>query len=282
MSLLATVICALALLSGCFFSASFQSPGGDDRARDSEHRQAASRRPCCKKVMSGDPVGARLLCAILTEMVTFVGWKLFEMNATMKFHGITKATFLSIMRRSLVILCKERFVCAARLARLPPGSQGLFLMQEDMKDFVTSKPAAGALFTILMGDLSQFSVDRFREKKESYADGGGDGGLPRATMRSACGLKQELHAPGSTGGPVHAPGTPGLDIGTTDQEVESVGSRRILVALPWFRADTGPQRCCSYHVSLLTHCLNDGLDLWLSGTSCQQATAGPARCICNS
>ena len=63
--------------------------------------------------------------------------------------------------------------------------KGYFLTLEDMKDLVTSKPAAGALFTILMGDLSQFREDRFREKIESYADGGGNGGLTRAMMRSA-------------------------------------------------------------------------------------------------
>ena len=68
-------------------------------------------------------------------------------------------------------------------------------MQEDTKDFVRSKPAAGALFTILMGHLSLFSVDRFREKFQSYADGG----LTRATMRLACGLEQALRAPRSTG-----------------------------------------------------------------------------------
>ena len=64
--------------------------------------------------MSGDPVAARLPHAILTKMVTFHGWKRFEMNSTMKFHGITEATFPSIMRRSLVILCKGRFVSAAQ------------------------------------------------------------------------------------------------------------------------------------------------------------------------
>ena len=100
----------------------------------------------------GDPVAARLPYAILTKMVTFHGWKRFEKKSTMKFHGITEATFPSIMRRSLVILCKGRFVSAARLARLPVGTQGYFLMQEDMKDFVTSRPAAGALFRMLMGD----------------------------------------------------------------------------------------------------------------------------------
>ena len=202
-----------------------------------------------KKVMSGDPVAARLPYAILTKMVTFVEWKRFEMNASMKFHGITEGTFPSI-----VILCKGKFVSADRLARLPPGAQGYFLMQEDMKDLMTSKPAAGALFTILVGDLSQFSVDRFREKIETYADGGGDGGLARATTRLACGLDQEPHAPGSTGGPVHAPGTHGLHIG--DQEVEPVGSRHVA-----FVVQSEQDNMLRNHVSLLTHSLNDGLNL---------------------
>ena len=144
-------------------------------------------------------MAARLPYAILTKMVTFHGWKRFKMNSTMKFHGITEATFPSIMRRWLVILCKGRFVSAARLARLPVSTQGYFLMQEDMKDIVTSQPAAGALFRMLMGDLSQFSVGSFRQKIESYMDGGGDGGLTRATMRSACGLEQEFPAPRSAG-----------------------------------------------------------------------------------
>ena len=62
------------------------------------------REDLYKKVMSGDPVAARLPYAILTKMATCVGWKRFEVNATMKFHGITDATFPSIMRRSLVFL----------------------------------------------------------------------------------------------------------------------------------------------------------------------------------
>ena len=114
------------------------------------------REDLYKKVMSGDPVAARLPCAIITKMETFRGWKRFEMNETMKFHGVTEATFASIMRRSLVILCKGRFISAARFARLLPSAQGYFLMQEDMKDFVTSRPAVGALFTILMGELFEF------------------------------------------------------------------------------------------------------------------------------
>ena len=63
------------------------------------------------------------------------------MNETLKFHGVTEMTFPSIMRRSLIINCEERFVSAQRLVRLPPGTQEYFLIQEDMKDFETSHPA---------------------------------------------------------------------------------------------------------------------------------------------
>ena len=50
-------------------------------------------------------------------------------------------------------------------------------MQEDMKDFVTSQPAAGALFTVVLGELCDFSVATFWRKIETCAEGGGDGGL---------------------------------------------------------------------------------------------------------
>ena len=61
-----------------------------------------------------------------------------------------------------------------------------------MKVFVTSQPAAGALFTVVLGDLCDFSVASFRRKIERCAEGGGDGGLTRATMRAACGLPAEV------------------------------------------------------------------------------------------
>ena len=38
-----------------------------------------------------------------------------------------------------------------------------------MKDFVTSQPAAGALFNIVLGDLCDFSVATFQQKIEKYA-----------------------------------------------------------------------------------------------------------------
>ena len=155
-------------------------PSTDKRLREDQN----------KKVMSGDPVAARLPHAVWAEMVTFSGWKSFEMNETLKFHGVTEMTFPSIVRRSLIINCKARFVGAQRLASLHPGTQGTF-SRRDLKDFVTSQPAAGALFTIVLSELCDFGVATFRHKIESYAEGGGDGGLTRATMRTACGLPAE-------------------------------------------------------------------------------------------
>ena len=198
--------------------------------------------------MGGDPVAARLPCAILTKMVTFSGWKRFEMNETLKFYGVTEMTFPSIMRRSLVIYRKGRFACAQRLASLFPGTQGHFLM-EDVKDFVTSQPAAGALFTIVLCELCDFSVATFRRKIGRYAEGGGDGGLTRATMPAPCGLPAEdvaLHPDGVSHGVAPRPGA-GV--------VETVAASQVP---GWLLGDEeGLVRC---HVSLVKHCLERGWD----------------------
>ena len=67
---------------------------------------------------------------------------------------------------------------------------------------MTSQPAAGALFTVVLGELCYFSVATFQQKLEKYAEGG-DGGLTRATMRVVCGLPAEdvaLHPDGASHG----------------------------------------------------------------------------------
>ena len=86
-------------------------------------------------------------------------------------------------------------------------------MQEDTIDFVTSQPAAGPLFSIVLGELCSFSVATFRQETGRYAEGGGDGGLTRATMRAACGLLAEDVAfhPDGAGRP--RPGADGGDRG---------------------------------------------------------------------
>ena len=77
-------------------------------------------------------------------------------------------------------------------------------MQEDVKDFVTSQPAAGALFTVVLGELCDFLALRpSGERLKGTLEGGGDGGLTRATTRAACGLPAEdvaLHPDGANHG----------------------------------------------------------------------------------
>ena len=149
------------------------------------------REELYKEVMSGDPVAARLPYAILTKMVTFSGWKVFEMNETLNFHGVTEMTFPSIVRRSFIINTKGRFAGAQRLSSLAPGTQAHFLTK-DVKDFVTSQPAAGALFTVVFGELCDFLALRPSSKRlKGTLEGGGDGGLTSVTMRAACGLPAE-------------------------------------------------------------------------------------------
>ena len=91
------------------------------------------------------------------------------------------------------------------------GTQQHFLTQEDMKDFVTSQPAAGALFTIVFSELCDFSVATFQQKIEKYAEGG-DGGLTRATV--ACGLPAEDVALHPDGAGHRVASRPGAGVGT--------------------------------------------------------------------
>ena len=95
--------------------------------------------------MTGDPVAARLPYAILTKIVTFTGWKRFEMNETLKFNGETESAFPSNMRRSLRDQLEGKVHQRGAPCTPLAGTQGYFLMYEDMKDFVTSK-ARGRFF----------------------------------------------------------------------------------------------------------------------------------------
>ena len=116
-------------------------------------------------------------------------------------------------------------------------------MQEEVKDFVTSRPAAGALFTIVLGELCDFSVAAFRRKIERYAEGGGDGGLTRTTMRATCGLTW----PSTRTAPVT-----GLPLGRAWDVVVTVAARQVP---GWLLGDEeGLVRC---HVSLVKHCLGE-------------------------
>ena len=127
-------------------------------------------------------------------------------------------------------------------------------MQEDMKEFVTSQPAAGALFVVVLGELCDFSVATFRQKTERYAEGGRDGGLTRATVRAACRLPAEdVALPDGAG---HRAGV-----------VETVAARQVP---GWLLGDEEALVWC--HVSLVKHCL-ERLGLLL-GVPRQQVAPG--------
>ena len=115
---------------------------------------------------------------------------------------------------------------------------------------MTSQPAAGALFTSVLSELCDFGVATFRHKIERYAEGGGDGGLTRATMRTACGLPAEDVALNQEGaGHMFGP-RPGAGV------VQTVAARQVL---GWLLGDEEGLIQC--HVSLVKHCLERGWDL---------------------
>ena len=93
---------------------------------------------------------------------------------------------------SLIITCKGRFVSAQCLASLLPCTQGTYSCRQDMKDLVTSHPAAGALFTTVLGELCDLRVPTFWQKMEKYAEGGGDSGLTRAALVGCWATKRGL------------------------------------------------------------------------------------------
>ena len=74
------------------------------------HRSGSSlnekslREDLYKKHMTGEPLACRPNNALLTRLILFIGWKIFEMNQSLTFQGVTEETFPSMMRRTLVIL----------------------------------------------------------------------------------------------------------------------------------------------------------------------------------
>ena len=56
------------------------------------------REDLYEKLMSGDPVPCRLPFGILTKMITFEGWRRFEMNEPMAFRSVPERSFSSILR----------------------------------------------------------------------------------------------------------------------------------------------------------------------------------------
>ena len=184
--------------------------------------RSAMREDLYKKHMSGDPIACRLPYAVVTKQVELVGWKIFEMNSPLRFQSVTAETFNSIMRRSLVVELKGRFLSAEQMEeareRGAPLADNVLLKDPSFKSFVKSPQAVAAMWRVIEGYLC--STDRQTCVKiiDGYVDGGADAGLTDSVIREACGLPPRvvpappiglLRAPvATTGGDAVAP-TPG-------------------------------------------------------------------------
>lgn len=62
-----------------------------------------------KKHLTGDPVAERAPYAITTRMVELIGFKRFELNSMIRFADVTKESFNSMLRRSLVFEIRSKF-----------------------------------------------------------------------------------------------------------------------------------------------------------------------------
>ena len=179
----------------------------------------------------------------------------------MKFHGFTEATcpfdFAAVVRHPVqgkVRQCRSSRAASSGCARKHCGAGG----HERLRDI---EARCGCFVQDSQWrHFSQFSVDRFREKIESYADGCRDGGPTRATIVLSLRTRERTARPTDPPVALRVRGVmpPGLDIGAADQEVEVVGSRRVP-----FVVQSEQDKMLWYHGSLLTHGLDDGLDLCL-------------------
>ena len=118
------------------------------------------------------------------------------MNETLRFQGAKEESFQSIMRRSLVIIMKARFFPKEVLDKMgftegDANDNGYFVSDPDLKDFLASPAAAAAMLRIITGFASRHTLKDLRKVLYNYAEGGGDGGLTRATMRKSCSLPAE-------------------------------------------------------------------------------------------
>lgn len=99
------------------------------------------REDLYKKHVSGDPVAARLPYAIVTRLVELLRWKRLELNALVRFTGVTEGNFDSILRRSWVMVFRATFmdpvVFEQTYAKCDPPA-GVFPRDSTLRTFLHS------------------------------------------------------------------------------------------------------------------------------------------------
>ena len=146
-----------------------------------------------KKTVSGDGIAGRKPYGYTTRMFQIVGWKRLEVNKMMKFVGIDDSNFQSVFRRSLVWKPKARFYHNTLLQNLHDDheSDGVFLADPSLKQFLASQPASAAGLKIQHAFETHHTQEDCLKLIEDYATGGDDY-LTEDKMRTSCGLKLRM------------------------------------------------------------------------------------------
>lgn len=144
------------------------------------------------------PKAYRNICMVLASFRMSVFTLAFRLIALRsRICNAPQENFESILRRSLVIVHRARFVTADRLAELFPdgGGRRRGTSRRIRPSRSSSSPRAGrVLFSMILSFASKHSVEDCRALLDSCVEGG-DGGITRAVMRRACGLSAEVSIP---------------------------------------------------------------------------------------
>lgn len=230
--------------------------------QESPETDQAMREDVFKRHITGDPISCRLPYAVLTKMIALVGWKRYEMNELLRFAGTTEHSFMSVFRRSLVIIHKARFVSKSDLNTLFPNgdgnAHGYFERDQTLKEFVTSKRAAHAFMSQILGFIKKHDVSSCRQILDDYAEGGDDGVTFRS-IRRACNLPEVNQKPKDNivhRGQASDSHRVSNDRPTTTVRVESLEERSIPVSVQPVQ-----QSNARHHAQLIKYCIENKKDL---------------------
>ena len=108
-----------------------------------------------------------------------------------QFQSVDESNYQSVSRRACIIDMKARFLDATFLNQYLPEHEewGIFARIPGAKDLLVSGPGVLAGHIMQMNfEANMQEADCIREISE-YTFGGGDGGVTKRVMRTACGLE---------------------------------------------------------------------------------------------
>ena len=178
------------------------------------------REDLFKKMATADGIFGRLPYAVLTKVITLIGWKRMELNKLITFAGVPETAFDAIFRRSLLVRIRSKFLDQEWISNFLPDSEkyGVFPRQPDLREFMQSGPAGLAANILQCQFESQNDKAASRRALDDYTLRGGDHGIMETYMRAACNLPARSSRRASS---------PGIDLvaGAEEQTAPSSGDR---------------------------------------------------------